>query len=174
VKANGSGLYNWAVGLTKVNARLLVKTLGNETCFVMINRAISFVFETKKPFAANNIHVGSVRNKSSSAVAKESIKFSIHSITPGLVFRGSSVGGRFNVIWASSGNESFWEWIAIESIRKGPWFEDVVLRARLHAMLRRRQRWWGIQLIGQNLQWRRSSVSGHAMLRKSNTGGASD
>ena len=68
-----------------------------------------------------------MRNKSPSTVAKESVKSSIHSITPGLVFGGNKVGGRFSVIWASGGNERFGEWIADYSIRKGPRFEDVVL-----------------------------------------------
>jgi hypothetical protein len=83
---NGNGFDNWTIGLTKVNAELLVKALGDKTCFVTINRTISFAFEMEDPFIANNIHVRSVKNKSPSAVAKESIKFSIHSVTIDLVF----------------------------------------------------------------------------------------
>jgi hypothetical protein len=34
-----------------------METFGNEASFVAINRAISFAFEAKNPFAANNVHV---------------------------------------------------------------------------------------------------------------------
>jgi hypothetical protein len=154
-KANGGGFDNWTVGLTKVNTGLLVETLGDEACFVAINGAISFAFKAENPLAANNVHVGGLRNESPSAVAEEGIKLNVHGITPGRVLGGSRIGGRFNVIGASGGDERFGKRVADEAVRKSLRFEYVVLRASLHTMLRRGQHRWGIRALGENLQRRK-------------------
>jgi hypothetical protein len=69
-KADGDGLDYWTIGLSIVNARLLVKTLSDESSFVAIDSSISFAFETKNPFATNDVGIGDGRNKGPSVIAK--------------------------------------------------------------------------------------------------------
>ena len=69
-KVDGGGLDYWTICLSIVNARLLVKTICNEAGFVTIDGSISFAFETKHSFAANDVGIGSGGNKGPSAVAK--------------------------------------------------------------------------------------------------------
>jgi hypothetical protein len=78
---NGGGLDHWTIGLSIVNARLLVKTLGNKSGFVAINGSISFAFETKNPFAANDVGIGGGGNKGPGTVTEERIKFCVHCCT---------------------------------------------------------------------------------------------
>ena len=47
-----------------------MKTLGDESGFVAIDGSISFAFETKNPFVANNVGIGSGGNKGPSVVAE--------------------------------------------------------------------------------------------------------
>jgi hypothetical protein len=49
---------------------LLVKALGDELDFVTIDGFVSFPFETKNPFAANDVGIGDGRNKGPSVVAE--------------------------------------------------------------------------------------------------------
>jgi hypothetical protein len=49
---------------------LLVKALGDESGFVAIDGSISFAFEMKNLFAANDVCVGGGRNKGPGAVVE--------------------------------------------------------------------------------------------------------
>ena len=91
-KANGGGLDHWTIGLSIVNARLLVKALDNESGFVAIDGFVSFPFETKNPFVANDVGIG------------------------GGMLSSRGIRGRLDIIGACGCNECLWERIPNESL----------------------------------------------------------
>ena len=59
---NGDGIYHGTESLMKVNARLLVKAFSNKTSFILCNRVVGILFNTKHPFVAHNILPRSLGN----------------------------------------------------------------------------------------------------------------
>lgn len=70
-----------------------MKTFGNQTCYVPVNRTISQIFSTKNPFTPYQV-LGRMRwNKFPRAIAKKSIKFCGHGLSPFGVFQSLMNGG---------------------------------------------------------------------------------
>jgi hypothetical protein len=84
-----------------------VEFFGDKPGLVAINGAISFVFEVEHPFASNNVHVKSGRNKGPSTVAEKCIKLKVHGIMPSQVLGSCRVGGWFNIGCICGGSECF-------------------------------------------------------------------
>lgn len=73
-------------GLFKVNAKLLEKIFSNKTWFSSLNRAIGKLLSLKDPFAGYNMHSLRCRNKRTSMIGREGIKFFCHCIAPLRIF----------------------------------------------------------------------------------------
>jgi hypothetical protein len=128
---------------------------------VTINGSVGFSFETKNPFAANNVHCGGWRNQSPGTIVEEGIKLAIHCITPGRVLGRLGVTCGFDLIGGSSGKERFWKRVTNETIRQRLGLEYVVLGPSLHCtswLRHRRCRGWGGDRNLQRVR-KRTSVS---------------
>lgn len=70
-----------------------MKTFGNQTCFVSVNRTIRQIFSAKNPFTPYQV-LGRMRwNKFPCAIAEKSIKFGGHGLSPFGVFQSLMNGG---------------------------------------------------------------------------------
>ena len=111
-----------------------------------INGFVGFPFETKNPFAANNVHCGGGGNESPGTIVDEGIKLAIHCIRPSKVLGRLGVIGGFDLFGASSCKERFWKRVANETIWQRLWLEYVVLGPSLHCtswLRHRRCKGWG-------------------------------
>ena len=77
-QTNGGRLDNRTEGITIVNAKLLCETTGDQTSFVLINRAIRTVLGLEDPFAPNNIDTARPRHKNPSLVVMQSSELINH------------------------------------------------------------------------------------------------
>lgn len=93
---DSGGLDHWTKSILKIDARALMKALGDQTGLVLVNSAIGVPFDTKHLFTTNKI-VNRLRwNKLPSSIANESITLSRHGSSPKRVFNGLRNACRLN------------------------------------------------------------------------------
>jgi len=94
-----------------------VKTLCYQPCFVSLNGATSLLFESKNPFAANNISSSRWWNKLPCIILQLGIKFGVHGLSPFWRLDGEGITSGFNQIQVSHSEKSMRKRIPGSAIR---------------------------------------------------------
>ena len=102
-QSDSSRFYNWTKCFCEINSRLLMKSLGYQSCLVSGYCTITVKFQFINPFTPYQIEVIRRRNKNPCLLFLQSIKLSIHCLAPIWISRSYFVGRWFSEVIVKSG-----------------------------------------------------------------------
>lgn len=113
---NSGWFDNRTKGVMKINTKSLMKTFSNKASFILRNKAIKMLFNTKHPFTIDNILRGAREHEFLHTNSKKCCNFIIHDLSPFNMFNGLGNASGFKRHKKRVGYSGLIETLGLENI----------------------------------------------------------